>query len=106
MIIFEEVIVITESFESECGDPAGQATAASVTTGFDDADVLFAQSMIPHHEQAIEMADLALDPASGASTAVRELATRIKAAQDPEIATLRAWLKLPCESSSRPPCLC
>jgi uncharacterized protein (DUF305 family) len=67
--------------------------AAVVSTGFNDADVLFAQSMIPHHEQAIEMADLALDPASGASAAVRELAARVKAAQDPENAALRAWLK-------------
>ena len=74
-------------------DPDGETAVASVVTGFNDADVLFAQSMIPHHEQAIEMADLALDPASGASTAVRDLATRVRAAQGPENATLRAWLK-------------
>jgi len=79
-----------------CGGGSEQDTkkaTESVTTGFNDADVLFAQSMIPHHEQAIEMADLALDPASGASAAVRDLATRVKAAQDPENASLRAWLK-------------
>ena len=64
-----------------------------VEAGFNDADVLFAQSMIPHHEQAIEIAELALDPASGASPAVRDLAGRVKSGQDPEIATLTAWLK-------------
>ena len=47
-------------------------------------DVMFAQMMIPHHQQAIEMADIALGKPS-ASAKVRELATQIKAAQDPEI---------------------
>jgi len=60
--------------------------------GFNDADVMFAQMMIPHHEQAIEMSDIALDPTVGASDAVKNLATRIKAAQDPEITKMKAFL--------------
>jgi uncharacterized protein (DUF305 family) len=59
---------------------------------FNDADVMFAQMMIPHHEQAIEMSDIALDPTVGASDVVKSLATRIKGAQDPEIATMKAFL--------------
>ena len=55
-------------------------------------DVMFAQMMIPHHEQAVEMADMALDPDASSSVEVRELAVGIKAAQDPEIETMRAWL--------------
>jgi uncharacterized protein (DUF305 family) len=58
-----------------------------------EADVMFAQMMIPHHEQAVQMADIALDPARGASPQVVELASRIKAAQDPEIAQMNAWLE-------------
>ena len=61
-------------------------------SGFNDADVAFAQGMIPHHEQAIEMADIALDPTIGASEQVRDLATRIKGAQDPEIMMMSGWL--------------
>jgi uncharacterized protein (DUF305 family) len=61
-------------------------------TDFNDADVMFAQMMIPHHEQAIEMSDIALDPTVGASDVVKSLATRIKGAQDPEIATMKAFL--------------
>jgi uncharacterized protein (DUF305 family) len=57
-----------------------------------DADVRFAQGMIPHHEQAIEMAEIALDPTVGASAEVTGLAARIRDAQDPEIATMRGWL--------------
>ena len=63
-----------------CGNSGGGAG-----TDFDDDDVMFAQMMIPHHEQALEMSDIALDPAVGAGEEVRNLATRIKAAQDPEI---------------------
>lgn len=54
------------------------------------ADVTFATAMIPHHQQAIEMADMAraqaLDPQ------VTELAEQIKDAQQPEIDQLTAWL--------------
>lgn len=53
-------------------------------------DGTFAQNMIAHHQQAIEMADMAASRAS--SSAVRNLATRIKTAQEPEIAQMRGWL--------------
>ncbi len=54
------------------------------------ADVAFAQDMVPHHEQAIEMSDMALMRAR--SPKVKDLAKRIKDAQGPEIATMKAWL--------------
>lgn len=60
-------------------------------TSHNDADVTFAQMMIPHHEQAIEMSQLAATRAS--SNDVKELAGAIEAAQDPEIQTMRGWLK-------------
>ena len=59
---------------------------------FNDADVMFAQTMIPHHQQAIEMSDIALDPNSGASAAIVALATQIKGAQDPEISQMKNLL--------------
>jgi uncharacterized protein (DUF305 family) len=53
--------------------------------------VTFAQMMIPHHEQAVQMSDdlLAKD---GIDESVIDLATKIKAAQEPEITQLRDWL--------------
>jgi len=63
-----------------------------VSADFNDADVMFSQHMIPHHEQAIEMSDIALDPSTGASAAIIELATQIQGAQDPEIAQMKALL--------------
>lgn len=55
------------------------------------ADVMFVQMMIPHHDQAIEMADLVLDT-PGIDPAVITLATEIKAAQGPEIEQMEQWL--------------
>ena len=79
-----------------CGSDHGGHSAASVEVSpdaaFNAADVMFAQGMIPHHQQAIEMADMALDPAVGAGPEVLDLATRIKAGQDPEIAQMTTWL--------------
>jgi uncharacterized protein (DUF305 family) len=66
------------------------ASTAAVTGEGRTADISFAQLMIPHHEQAIEMADIALD--KGAGPEVTQLAQEIKAAQDPEIAQMKRWL--------------
>lgn len=69
----------------------GTTSAAGSADASREGDISFAQMMIPHHEQAVEMSDLALAK-PGASAQVRDLATQIKKAQDPEIATMRGWL--------------
>ncbi|NRQ32210.1 DUF305 domain-containing protein [Nonomuraea sp. NN258] len=66
------------------------ATTSASSAGFNDADVMFAQMMIPHHEQAVDMAELAEGRASDQE--IKDLAAKIKAAQDPEIRTMRGWL--------------
>lgn len=68
--------------------PGGSAAGAALNA----ADIGFAQGMIAHHEQAIEMAEIALDPNAGASAEVVDLATRIKGAQDPEVQLMTGWL--------------
>ena len=77
------------SMDTGSMDP-GDSTPESAD--FNDADVIFAQTMIPHHQQAIEMSDIALDPNSGASAAIVALATQIKGAQDPEISQMKNLL--------------
>ena len=73
--------------------PTTQAPGGSTpTVTLNAADVEFAQGMIAHHEQAIEMAEIALDPKAGASSEVLDLATRIKGAQDPEVELMTGWL--------------
>lgn len=68
--------------------PSASTTAAGAHNA---QDVSFAQGMIPHHQQALEMARLAATRASSAK--VKDLATRIEKAQDPEIRTMSGWLK-------------
>ncbi|MEU9507024.1 DUF305 domain-containing protein [Micromonospora sp. NPDC048170] len=68
----------------------GPSATASGAATFGDADAMFAQMMIPHHRQAVEMADLAETRA--ADPEVKKLAAEIKAAQAPEIATMSGWL--------------
>ncbi|MET8837904.1 DUF305 domain-containing protein [Micromonospora sp. NPDC004540] len=75
------------------GMPGSSGTgtpAAGTPASFGAADVMFAQMMIPHHQQAVEMSELAETRA--ADPEVRKLAGQIKAAQGPEIATMSGWL--------------
>lgn len=72
------------------GEPASTGAAEVPEVEVSHADIAFMQMMVPHHAQAIEMAELAehhaVDPQ------VRRLAGRIKAAQGPEITFMAAWL--------------
>lgn len=67
---------------SACG-----ATAAD----HNEADVTFAQQMIPHHRQAVDMA--APVPQHTGNAQVIALANQISQAQQPEIDQLTGWLK-------------
>ncbi len=54
------------------------------------ADVRFAEAMVPHHRQALEMAGL-VEPRT-AARGVRLMARQIALTQKPEIAVMRDWL--------------
>ncbi|GAB3422569.1 DUF305 domain-containing protein [Flindersiella endophytica] len=71
------------TFAAACGGSSG--------SDHNQADVDFATGMIPHHAQAVEMADLALEKATNAQ--VKQLATGIKQAQQPEIDQMSGWLE-------------
>ncbi len=75
----------------DTGGSSGMTNAPTASAAFSPADVTFAQMMIPHHEQAVTMSEdiLAKD---GIDQRVVDLATGIKAAQDPEIKNLKTWL--------------
>lgn len=76
------------------GKPAASASqSAQPAGGHNDDDVMFAQMMIPHHEQAVELA--ALVPDRSTDAAVIKLAATISGEQQPEIdfmkSTLNGW---------------
>ena len=58
-------------------------------SGYSSQDIMFAEMMIPHHEQAIEMSDLALK--NSTNREVLALAQEIKDAQAPEIEQMKSW---------------
>jgi len=53
-------------------------------------DVMFAQMMIPHHQQAVDISTIALQRSTNQE--VRNLAEKIRAEQTAEIVTMRSWL--------------
>jgi uncharacterized protein (DUF305 family) len=72
------------------GAPAASAPASAAE--HNTADVTFAQMMIPHHAQAVQMSDMMLKK-QDIPAEVTALATKIKAAQGPEIEMMTGWLK-------------
>lgn len=75
---------------SSAPGPSTPATGTPAAGAHNDADVAFATDMIPHHRQAVMMADMAATQSSDAS--VKELAAGIKVAQGPEITEMSGWL--------------
>ena len=54
------------------------------------SDAMFLQMMIPHHEQAVIMSDLAIKISTNKE--LLTLAAQIKSAQNPEIVQMKKWL--------------
>lgn len=84
------VLAACGSTESHSASTSGASMMGSAAAAGSAADISFAQLMIPHHQQAVEMADLAL--ANASSPDVKQLAEQIKGAQDPEIMMMSEWL--------------
>jgi uncharacterized protein (DUF305 family) len=75
-----------------CADAESASNPPNTTASeHNAADVSFLQQMIPHHQQAIDMAGLVEGRTTTA--AVVDLAGKIEKAQDPEIEQMTAWLK-------------
>jgi uncharacterized protein (DUF305 family) len=80
---------------SACGSPThdhgrDHPAAASQSADHNAADVAFAQAMIPHHRQAVEMA--AMVPSRTTNPDVRMMATHISWDQQAEILTMTGLL--------------
>jgi len=70
--------------------PTAAQRAVGITQPWSDADVEFMTGMIPHHAQAVIMANWA--PTHGARADVGVLCARIAVGQTDEIAMMQQWL--------------
>lgn len=73
------------------GGGSSVASESNSSSAHNDADVMFASMMIPHHLQAVEMSEILLGK-QGVDSRVAALATKIKSDQAPEIVTMQRWL--------------
>jgi uncharacterized protein (DUF305 family) len=71
---------------------AAPQTGAEVDAKHNDADIMFARMMIPHHQQAVEMSEIMLAK-DKSDPKITDLATRIKEAQGPEIERMTVMLE-------------
>jgi len=95
LLISATAIVATLTLAG-CADTAGNTSSDSSSSSesavFNDQDVMFAQMMLPHHEQAVEMSDMFIAKGDSVNSDVLALAETIKDEQGPEIDQLSHWL--------------
>jgi uncharacterized protein (DUF305 family) len=68
---------------------SGCAASTQSNSEYSSDDIAFAEMMIPHHEQAIEMSEIAFLNTSNPD--VLQLAQEIKVTQSPEIDLMMSW---------------
>ena len=68
---------------------SGCAASTQSNSEYSSDDIAFAEMMIPHHEQAIEMSEIAFLNTSNPD--VLQLAQEMKVAQSPEIDLMMSW---------------
>lgn len=96
------LVLVVGCSNDDSGDHTATTSAAVTTSAtasgtneqggaHNDADVAYVQMMIPHHEQAVEMAELV--PSRSGNPDVIALADQIQKAQAPEIEQMEGWLK-------------
>lgn len=81
----------TEPSTAASSEATSTAAAEPISEEHGPADVMFAQMMVPHHEQALEMSRIVLAE-EGVPEDVQTLAQQIEAAQAPEITRMQDML--------------
>jgi uncharacterized protein (DUF305 family) len=83
----------TASAATDTVTPSATVTgsAVEISAEHNDADVMFAQMMIPHHQQAVDMSEMLLAK-DEIATEVRDFAQKVIDAQGPEIDRMNAML--------------
>lgn len=84
-------ITINQVAPEDSGNSMNHDMDHMVEGEYSNMDIMFAQMMIPHHQQAVDMSNLALEKSSNGE--ILALAKQIKDAQAPEIQEMEHWLE-------------
>jgi uncharacterized protein (DUF305 family) len=92
LVLILAVVFLLAGNSGQSMDDSGHGSSSKdeSSTEYSADEIMFAQMMIPHHEQAVTMSELALMNTTNAE--VRALATAIRDAQGPEIMQMQGWL--------------
>lgn len=78
--------------QPDSGGATPPSSRQATDSSFNDQDIMFAQMMIPHHAQAVDMAEMILAK-DAINPQVTGLAEKVHDAQGPEIALMASWLE-------------
>jgi uncharacterized protein (DUF305 family) len=84
-------LAVSRNFNDDMGMDHMHGMNSSSNSNYTGADIMFLQMMIPHHQQAVDISELALKVSQDPE--LRALAKTISTAQKSEIVTMKAWLK-------------
>ncbi len=91
IILFALRVVNSDSGSHMMGDSSAKGMNNSQSASdLEMNEYMFAEMMIPHHQQAVDMSDLALKKSTNPK--ILDLAQRIKSAQSSEIIQMQYWL--------------
>ena len=102
LAIIALLLAIIASFAINRGDRSDQngsqgmghhndSAYGKASGNYTGADIMFLQMMIPHHQQAVDISDLAISKSKDAE--LLALAKKIRSDQAAEIVQMKAWLK-------------
>jgi uncharacterized protein (DUF305 family) len=92
LVLILAVVFLLAGNSGQSMDHSGHGSSSKdeSSTEYSVDEIMFAQMMIPHHEQAVTMSELALTNTT--TPEVLALATAIRDAQAPEITQMQSWV--------------
>jgi uncharacterized protein (DUF305 family) len=90
-VVLKDGNSMEETMGHDMGSHSSESSDSS-STGFTGADTMFLQMMIPHHQQAVDISEIALKVSK--NTELLALAKIILRDQKSEILEMRSWLQL------------
>lgn len=81
---------MNDHFDEKGRGEMGMGLDRNNSSNLSGNEYMFAEMMIPHHQQAVEMSEMAL--ATSKNAKILDLAKRIKEAQSAEITQMQSWI--------------